>query len=149
MPPKKPVPKANVKSKTKNGSKTPKIQYTVTPLDIDGDGIADGDVITKYKDGVVETSKYVPLKKLKNEMKKAVTKVSKLKTETPGQKTLSQKQVVYKNMPQDIQQSNNTVFVSDQTGSGQYVKQGAGFAVGGLAVDAAVNVVSGLFSGEE
>ncbi len=66
------------------------------------------------------------LKKKKNEMKKAATEVSKLKTETPGQKPLSQKQVVYKNMPQDIQQSNNTVFVSDQIGFGQYVKQRRG-----------------------
>jgi hypothetical protein len=142
-------PKKEVKAKPKGASKGKKIQYTVTPLDIDGDGIADGDVITKYKDGVVETSKYVPLKKLKNEMKKAVTEVSKSTTESQKPKPQSQKQVVYKNMPQDIQQSNNTVFVSDQTGFGQYVKQGAGFAVGSLAVDAAVNAISGLFSGEE
>jgi hypothetical protein len=52
-------------------------------------------------------------------------------------------------MPQDIQQSNNNVFVYDQTEFGQYVKQGAGFVVGSLAVDAAVNAISCLFSGEE
>lgn len=148
MPPKK---STATKSKPKN-SKSKKVQYTVTPLDVDGDGVADGDVITKYVNGVVETSKYVPLKKMKSEFKKAVTAASKPKAGNPVasgvDKTPSQKQVVYKNMPQDIQQSNNTVMVSDQTGFGQYVKQGAGFAVGGLLVDAAVDTVSGFFSGE-
>lgn len=135
---------------SKPKTKTSKVQYTVTPLDVDGDGIPDGDLVTKYVNGKVETSKYVPLKKLKSEYKKAVASASKPKTRTVAaqEPQASQKQVVYRNMPQDIQQSNNTVMVSDQTGFGQYVKQGAGFAVGGLAVDAAVSAISGLFSEE-
>lgn len=148
-----------------------KVQYTVTPIDVDGDNKIDGDLVTQYINGKVASQKFVPLAKMKTALKKAAKKATtpKKATKKPTTKAPTrtatrkreaaapvyaedpppQRQTVYSNIPQDIQQSNNTVMVSDQTGFGQYIKQGAGLEAGRLATNAVVDTVSSFFSSEE
>ena len=39
-----------------------KVQYTIEPIDVDGDGIPDGDLVSKYVNGKLMSRKFVALK---------------------------------------------------------------------------------------
>lgn len=127
--------------------KKQKVQYTVEAIDVDGDNIPDGDLVTKYVNGKVVSRKYVPLKKLKKvvhdaELANENANVSRGATpRTPGGT-----RIVYKNMP-NVQDTDRPVMVADQTGFGQYIKAGAGLEAGRIATDAVVSGIASLFSG--
>ena len=130
-------------------NKRKKVQYTVEPIDIDGDSIPDGDLVTKYVNGKVESRKFVPLTKLK----KIAQDANNSARENAGPtgktpRTPGGSKIVYKNMP-DVQNTDKPVMVADQTGFGQYIKAGAGLQAGSMATEAVVNGLSSLFGGSE
>jgi hypothetical protein len=127
-----------------------KVQYTVEAIDIDGDNIPDGDLVTKYVNGKVVSRKFVPLKKLKKVVKEAQAQQQQqlqANNAPATPRTPGGSRIVYKNMPQ-VQDTNNPVMVADQTGFGQYIKAGAGLQAGSMATEAVVSGISSLFSSE-
>lgn len=126
--------------------KKQKVQYTIEPIDIDGDNKIDGDLVTKYINGKVASRKFVPLKKLKKIVENAAA-TPKTPT-TPTSRTPGGSRIVYKNIP-DINKTDKPILVADQTGFGQYIKAGAGMEAGRVITDTVVDGISGLFSGDE
>lgn len=117
-----------------------KVQYTIEPIDVDGDGIPDGDLVSKYINGKLLSRKFVPLTKLKKIVDNSSSNV---------QDNLSKKsKVIYKNLP-NVQDTNKPVLVQDTTGFAQYIKQGAATQAGRLGTDAVVDGIKGLFAGDE
>lgn len=136
--------------------KEQKVQYTVESIDIDGDGIPDGDMVTKYVNGKVHSRKFVPLSKMKqiskdvNKItKKDTPKTTKPKTESSSLRSPKEakEKIVYKNIP-DVADTQKPVLIQDTTGFGQYVKAGAGMAVGSAAVNVAIDAFAGMFGDE-
>ena len=120
-----------------------KEQYTVESIDVDGDGIPDGDLVTKYVNGKVISRKFVPLSKLKNIAKNIKT------VQNQNVKTVSKSpKMIYKNIP-PVQDTNKPVLVQDTTGFAQYIKAGAGHEAGRLATDAVVDGFKSLFAGDD
>lgn len=117
-----------------------KEQYTIESIDVDGDGIPDGDLVTKYINGKVVSRKFVPLTKLK----KIAANIQNQNVKTPK----SAPKMVYKNIPQ-VQDTNKPVLIQDKTGFAQYIKAGAGHEAGKLATDAVVDGLKDLFSDDE
>ena len=119
--------------------------YTVVTIDVDGDGIPDGDLVTKFVNGKVVSRKFVPHQK----MKQIVDNAAAQQPQTP--KTGRQKRLIYKNVPATAPdpQRNGPVMVADQTGFAQYIKMGAATQAGSLATNAVVDGIAGLFSGGE
>ena len=127
--------KAAAASKKAPASATGKVHYTFEPLDTDGDGVPDGDLVTKYVDGKVEgRPKFVPL----DTMKKKIQEVNQNAPHTATGPPVA--------VNQDV---NSPVQISDQTSFGQYVKQGAGTALGAIATTTVFNALGSLFDGEE
>jgi hypothetical protein len=150
MPPKKPAASAKKKPAA---NKKPKVQYTFEKVDNDGDGVPDGDIVTKYVDGVISERKYIPLKMLKAQLKKEVAKAkpAKKRAATAAAPQVAQAQqapTIYSDAP-SVQQTNSPVIISDQTSFGQFVKQGAGTALGSIATNTVVSAIGSFFNGEE
>jgi hypothetical protein len=118
------------------------VTYTVEAIDVDGDGIPDGDLVTKFVNGKVVSRKFVPHEKMKQIADDAAAQ----QAQTPGR----QKRIIYKNIPAAPDpQRNGPVMVADQTGFAQYIKMGAATQAGTLATNAVVDGIAGLFSGGE
>lgn len=128
-----------------------KVQYTVEAIDIDGDNIPDGDLVTKYVNGKVVSRKFVPLKKLKKVVKDAQAQQqanNSMGLNAPATpRTPGGSRMVYKNMPA-VEDTDKPVMVADQTGFGQYIKAGAGLQAGSMATEAVVSGIASLFSSE-
>lgn len=124
-----------------------KVQYTVESIDVDGDNIPDGDLVTKYVNGKVVSRKFVPLAKLKQVVKEAEAeaKVAEAKTASSSSRTPSGTRMVYKNMP-SVDKTDKPVVVAEQTGFGQYLKAGAGTEAGRLITDAIFTGIASLFN---
>ena len=185
MPPKKKATVAKKKpataaAKKKAAAKKPKaadgVRYTVEPIDIDADGVPDGDLVTKYVNGVVESKRFVPLETLKKQIKKEAAKAKK---KSPAKKKAVaaprvNQQPQYQQQPYQQQQQpmgygndygydeqmgynrggpqqpqDSRVLVADDTSFGQYLKQGVGVTAGRIATEQAFNALGSLFSGEE
>ena len=121
------------------------VTYTVEAIDVDGDGIPDGDLVTKFVNGKVVLRKFVPHEKMKEIADNAAAQ----QPSTP--KAGRQKRLIYKNVPATAPdpQRNGPVMVADQTGFAQYIKMGAATQAGSLATNAVVDGIAGLFSGGE
>jgi len=110
-------------------------QYTIEKLDVDGDGIPDGDLVTKWKlnrkgEKVLVSRKFVAIKKIKE-----------IVDNIPQTKAKVKKIIVRKT----ISQSTTPVQVQDKTQFVQYIKQGAGTEVGRIAVDSLASALGDLF----
>lgn len=121
------------------------VTYTVEAIDVDGDGIPDGDLVTKFVNGKVVSRKFVPHEKMKEIADNAAAQ----QPATP-KAAGRQKRLIYKNVPAvPDPQRNGPVMVADQTGFAQYIKMGAATQAGSLATNAVVDGIAGLFSGGE
>ena len=120
------------------------VTYTVEAIDVDGDGIPDGDLVTMFSNGKVVSRKFVPHEKMKQIAEQAAQ-------QPPTPKAGRQKRLIYKNVPATAPdpQRNGPVMVADQTGFAQYIKMGAATQAGSLATNAVVDGIAGLFSGGE
>lgn len=109
--------------------------YTVEAIDVDGDKVPDGDLVTQWKNGKVVSCRFVAYKKMQevtNQIlaaprvakKKAIKVTKRRPVVTPGE---------------------HRVIIQDDTKFMQLVKQGAGRQLGSLAIDTAVDVLKGLF----
>jgi hypothetical protein len=106
-------------------------RYTVLPVDVDGDGVPDGDIIEKInlKTKQVESRIFVPkrqIDKIVNDMKAA------------EKKSTNVDNVVVRN-------ASPIVKVADKTSFGQSLKTGFGAGIGFAAANAMVDGVIGLF----
>lgn len=114
-----------------------KVQYTIEAIDVDGDGVQDGDLVTKYVNGKIHSRKFVPLAQLKKKLKQTNLKPS------IGEKP---QKLVYKQVPQNMENTSKPVIIQESTNFGQYVKAGAGMTVGSLAVNTVFDGLASLFS---
>lgn len=120
-----------------------RVHYVVEAIDVDGDGIPDGDLVKKFDGNKLISQKFVA----KKELKKLATKVKKANSNALKTAVKSPKQrVIYKTPPQT---GNQPVVVQQQTNFGEYLKMGvgvgAGAEVGKIAVDAMFDGLSDLF----
>lgn len=135
-------------------------QYTVTHIDVDGDGIPDGALVTEYTNKKMTSQKFVPNSKLKTIAKNAITTNSSVaapvntsyntnNTNTQQASNKGKQKVVYKRMP-PVEQTDQPVMIQNESSFGHYVKAGAGMTVGSTIVNSLVDGLSSLFgSGEE
>ena len=116
----------------------PNVRFEVEKIDIDGDGIPDGDLVKKLQKGAagwkVVSQKFVPAEKMQMIAANAIA---------AGQYG-SKEQVVYQRQP--INEDNKPVIIKDETNFGQYVKEGAGLQLGAGAVAIAFAGLASLFS---
>lgn len=111
--------------------------YTVEQIDVDGDGIPDGDLITMWKKGKVVKRKFVPFKKIKQIVDSA--------TQTEKVHVKNRVKIVKQIKQPNLEQS-NPIQIQDKTTLGQYVKMGAGTEVGRVAIDVIASKIGELFS---
>lgn len=112
-------------------------QYTIEAIDVDGDGVPDGDLITKISKGKIVSRKFVPYKKLK-EIADTV--------KTSGKVVGAKKLKIQKKRPLPTNEPvTNPVIVQDQTTFGQLIKQGAGREIGKISVDVVADELGKLF----
>jgi hypothetical protein len=143
-------------------------QYTVEAIDVDGDGVPDGDLVTKWrikKDGTrtVVQRKFVPTQKIKALVGKAAANASateeanasvastkvKVKAKAVAKKTKAKAATSYlktfKGQEAPATMAQQPVQIQDKTQFAQYMKMGAGLEVGRIAVDTVASAISDLF----
>lgn len=113
-------------------------QYTIEKIDIDGDGIPDGDLVSQWKlnrkgERVLVSRKFVPIQKIKE----IVDNIPK----TPKAKTI---RTYKKAIPSEP--TTAPVQIQDKTEFVQYIKQGAGTQIGRIAVDSLAGALGDMFS---
>lgn len=118
-----------------------KYRYVIEAVDVDGDGVPDGDLIKKYEGKKLISQKFVP----KTKLKKLAKKVSDANARAENSGVPSPKErVVYKTAP-----ASKAVVVQQKTKFGEYLKMGvgvgAGAEVGRIGVDALFDGLADLF----
>ena len=118
------------------------IRYVVEPVDVDGDGIPDGDLVKKYDGKKLISQKFVPAKK----MEKIADRVIDDMRSSGANVTMGKRQrLVYKRPEAAQNQEEKPVLVADKTAFGQYIKQGAGNQFGTSAMDLVFDGLAALF----
>lgn len=127
-----------------------KITYNVLAIDVDGDGIPDGNLIEKIQNGKVVSRKFVEDKKMKTlakEIKKTENDNKKEKKTRVvfNEKTLNKKDnnVTKENITTPQEQP--IVRVADATTFGQSLKTGAATGIGITAGSMLVNGIASFF----
>jgi hypothetical protein len=121
-----------------------KYRYVVEPIDVDGDGVPDGDLVKQYQGKKLITQKFVPNKQLKK-----IVKAAEKKEKEAVKKGIQspKKKIIYSRNTKKAEE--NPVIVKDKTNFGQYLKMGvglgAGMEVGKMAVRAIADGISELF----
>lgn len=116
--------------------------YTVESIDVDGDNVPDGDLVTQWKNGKVVSRKFVAYKKMQ-EVTNQILEAPRV-AKNKAIKVTKRRPVVAPKI-EATAAPENRVIVQDDTGFMQLMKQGAGHAAGSIAVNSAVNVLKGLF----
>ncbi len=124
--------------KTKGG--TNEFRYEIEKIDVDGDGINDGDLIKQIRisDNKVIAQKFVPIKKIQKIVNNALEQSYK----SPNKQGEQKQKIIYVREPKEP--DNKPVIIQDQTNFSQYVKQGVGMGVGWTVGE---TVTEGIFSG--
>jgi hypothetical protein len=139
-------------------------QYTVEAIDVDGDGVPDGDLVTKWrikKDGTraVVQRKFVPTQKIKALVGKAAASAAaanvasasaSIKAKAKAKKTKAATSATsylktFKGQEAPATMAQQPVQIQDKTQFAQYMKMGAGLEVGRIAVDTVASAISDLF----
>ena len=120
-----------------------KIRYVVEAVDVDGDGIPDGDLVKKFNGNKLISQKFVAareMKKIANVAKQRVVAQQAVAPRQPKQK------IIYRTAPV-VSAENKPVIVQQQTNLGEYLKMGFGVGVGAEVGKRGVyTVFSGLSS---
>lgn len=116
----------------------PRIHYIIEKLDVDGDGIPDGDLVKKYVGNKLVSQKFVPVARIKKIVRNAQLKSN-------SNASPAQERIVYQRSPSKPPADKPVVIQSD-THFGHYVKAGAGLTVGSMAIEGLVSGIAGLFS---
>lgn len=140
-----------------------KTQYTVEALVVKGDGIPDGDLVTKYVNGKVKQRLFIPFSKMKVTLKEQQSK-SKASTKDVPDRTRSKsskcntcdgtlrtestgkrEKVVYVKVPDNIGETDKRVVVQGSSQLGRYIKQGGFEEIGAMMVSGLLKVLMFLF----
>jgi sRNA-binding protein len=124
------------------------ITYNILPIDVDGDGIPDGNLIEQVKNGVVIARKFVENKK----MEKIATKIKdvdkKNKKEKKTKVVFKEKALNKKTKADTVipsQQEQPVVRVADATSFAQSLKTGAATGIGATAGSILVKEIFAMF----
>lgn len=113
-------------------------KFRVEKLDINGDGIPDGDLVIRYVNGKEAGKQFVPFDKLKKIVDNSIVNAPLKKTEQLK---------VYKTRLPTPQQQKQPVVIENETSMLHYVKAGFGLNLGAQAANVAVaGVADGLSS---
>ena len=132
-------------SRRKSGGK---IQYTIEPLDVDGDGKDDGNLVTKWRDGKVVARKFVPFEKLKALAQKEMMKGEPPALQKTGKKTntTTQSPIAFRaRIPENVEKVDKPLIVQNRSSFAEYIKAGAGVSLGVHAVNGILGAVSEMF----
>lgn len=120
---------------------SPRTRFVIERLDVDGDGIPDGDLVKEYVGDRLVRQKFVALDRLKNITDDAIANAAAV-----AQGPEKPQKVVYERMP--AHPEDKPVIVQSDTSFGHYVKAGAGLQLGAIAVDGVVSGLASLFSSD-
>ena len=119
----------------------PRTRFVIERLDVDGDGIPDGDLVKEYVGDRLVRQKFVALDRLKNITDDAIANAAAV-----AQGPVKPQKVVYERMP--AHPEDKPVIVQSDTSFGHYVKAGAGLQLGSIAMDGVVSGLASLFSSD-
>jgi hypothetical protein len=112
-------------------------QYTVEAILIEGDGVPDGDLVTKYVNGKVKARMFVPVKSLQ-----VLVRTHSLSMGV----TVPKQRIVYAKIP-PIETNDKQVVVQGTSKFGQLVQKGGGEQAGAMGMTAIVQALVALFAG--
>lgn len=113
------------------------LRYVVEKVDVDGDGIPDGDLVKQYDDDRLLSQRFVPADKMQALAKNATQEAA-----NTGRK----EQVVYQRQP--LHEEQKPLVIQSDTSFGHYVKAGAGITLGSVAMEGVLSGLGALFSGD-
>jgi len=111
-------------------------RFVIEKIDVDGDGIPDGDLVKEYEGDKLLSQKFVPKEKMAEIVDNALNQ--------PKSNSGPKEKIIYKNEPQNI--DNKPIVIKDDTNFAQFVKAGIALEVGRGAVDLLFFGLSELFS---
>lgn len=126
------------------GGAAPRVRFVIERLDVNGDGIPDGDLVKEYQGDRLVAQKFVALDRLKQIAENAVA--AQVASPAPAAAGRPQK-IVYERAP--AHPETKPIVVQSDTSFGHYVKAGAALSLGDTAMDALLSGLAGLFSGSE
>jgi hypothetical protein len=120
-------------------------KYTIEAIDVDGDGIPDGDLVTQYKNGKIVGRKFVAANKLKRLVDDQV-RVQHNVQDMAARRLPKSNNISFRNaIPQNMAQTNQPIVVQNRSSLGEYVKAGAGVTIGSIAVSGLLSGLAALF----
>jgi hypothetical protein len=135
------------------------VQFTVEPVDVDGNGVKNGDLITKYVNGRVDSRKVVPVAKIINATMKNSSsgpannswyqaQLQQQQYGTRRNNSINGGRVLYRNMPPVQERPYAPVMVQERSNLGQSMKQSAASGLGfGLGAGIGSSIGSSLWGG--
>ena len=118
---------------------TIKTQFTVEALVIRGDGIPDGDLVTKYVNGKVKERLFIPFAKMKVILKKTTQDSNNIDKKGKSEK------FVYVSVPQNMGDSEKRLIVQSGSKLGHYIKQGGLEEIGAVMVNGLLKILMMMF----
>jgi len=119
----------------------PRTRFVIERLDVDGDGIPDGDLVKEYVGDRLVRQKFVALDRLKN-----ITEAAIANAQAASPIPEKPQKVVYERMP--AHPEDKPVIVQSDTSFGHYVKAGAGLQLGSIAMNGVASGLASLFSSD-
>jgi hypothetical protein len=113
----------------------------IEKIDVDGDGVPDGELVKHIRNGKVIEQKFVSVTRMK-ELAEEVFSENNVHDTGPRQR------MVYNN-PNAVNIENKPVVIQDGTTFGQYVKEGAGHTAGTVGALAVFEGLMSLFTSSE
>jgi hypothetical protein len=125
--------------------KAAQIQYAIEAIDVDGDGIPDGDLVTQYKNGKIVARKFVPTTKIKKLVESQVKAQDTVQQISAKRIPKSRNVAVRAQIPENMASTQQAIVVQNRSGFGEYVKAGAGVSLGAVAVSGLMSGLAAIF----
>ena len=106
-------------------------RFVIEKIDVDGDGIPDGDLVKEYEGDKLLSQKFVPKEKMAEIVDNALNQ--------PKSNSGPKEKIIYKNEPQNI--DNKPIVIKDDTNFAQFVKAGIALEVGREVTKGAVELL--------
>jgi hypothetical protein len=122
-----------------------KEQYTVEAILVEGTGVPDGDLVTRYINGKVNARMFVPAKTLKVILKDRDGPAA-AKPSVGKKPSAAASKFIYARMPTMDAANQKAVIVQDKSNMGQLVRTGAAEEVGAVIVTVLFKALASLFT---